>query len=143
MHVYTLATKAHLDASRTLTKGAVAILKDYIFSEEVLHSLDLLLTEAVANCARHAYRNMEVGNVEIVLDIDPGRSIACSISDWGIGFSQDGTDFTNPELSRPEAEGGRGLFIISSLATEFSLNEQDGKNTVHALLTIPRGLWIR
>ncbi|MFV0348503.1 MAG: ATP-binding protein [Halodesulfovibrio sp.] len=143
MHVYTLTTKAHPDASRALTKGAVAVLKDYIVNEEVLHSLDLLLTEAVANCARHAYRNMEVGNVEIELDIDPGNTVACKVSDWGTGFTKTGTDVANPSLSQPEAEGGRGLYIIASLATEYSLTEENGKNTVHAQLTIPRGLWIR
>lgn len=143
MHNYTLCTAAYPESCRALTKAALAVLKEYILSEDTLHSFDLLLTEATSNCARHAYRYSDVGDVEIVLEIEPGRSITARISDWGEGFPEGTALPDKPVLSRPEAEGGRGLFIIASLSTQFRVTGADGKNTVHATLDIPRGLWAR
>jgi len=143
MHNYTLITLAHADSCRAITKAALCIIREYIFSEDTLHSFDLLLTEAIANCVRHAYKYMETGNVEIQLIITPGQSISCSITDWGVGFSKTRVDIAQPSLSRPEEEGGRGLYIIASLASSFKITSENGKNTVHATLDIPRGLWVR
>lgn len=143
MHSYTLTTLAHADSCRSITKAALSIIREYIFSEDTLHSFDLLLTEAIANCARHAYKYSEIGNVEIIIDIEPGQSISCNISDWGSGFYGSKIDIAHPTLSLPEEEGGRGLYIIASLATSFKITSENGKNTVHATLDIPRGLWVR
>ncbi len=143
MHTYTFHTVAHADACRAVTKGVLAILHEYFEQEDILHSFDLLLTEAISNCARHAYKDMDPGDVEIVLAVFPGMRVECTISDWGIGFSKTDINWINPTLSQPEAEGGRGLYIIASLSSAFRVTQEDGKNSIHATLEIPGELWTR
>lgn len=143
MDRYTLLSQARAESCRAMSRAALSIIKEYVENADILHSCDLLLTEAVANAARHAYPTGAPGSVEVQLLITPGDYITCIVSDWGVGFADSGVDTERPALSQPEAEGGRGLYIIASLANSFKILERDGKNSIHATITIPEASWVR
>ncbi|MBV9720096.1 MAG: ATP-binding protein [Candidatus Eremiobacteraeota bacterium] len=84
----------------------------------------VVFTELVANVVRHA-----PGPIEVTLECD-GCSLLLNVSDRGSGFAYE------PKL--PEnllAEGGRGLYIVSRLATEvrIEVNKRLGLNVAAKL----------
>lgn len=138
MHIYYLTTKATSYASRRLAKAAVKILSDTICDRDVLFNLDLALSEACANVVRHAYRNIEPQDLEIIIRMHHGNWIELEISDWGHGFPDWPVIPKNPE---PEAEGGRGLFIMSELSDTFEVRQNEGKKTIFIQVMVKEEQW--
>ena len=135
---FTLKGPATPWSSRRLTKAAMSILAESLDEPEMLHDLNLALTEATANVVRHAYRDCDPGELDVRLTLHPFQAIELEISDWGPGFRDRRDCIANAE---PEAQGGRGLFIMSRLADVFDIRRRDGKNTVYLLMNIGRELW--
>jgi len=124
------------EQSRGLAREVVAFLGAYLSDANILHDLDIMLTEACANVARHAYRGRE-GRLEVRLCVTPGECVDLDIVDWGGGF--DGpVRFENPS---PEAEGGRGLFIISRLSDAVAVRTEGKENIVAIHKHIGRPAW--
>lgn len=119
-------------ACRQLTKGAVHILQSVLTNAELLENIKLILTEATANAVCHAYNDGDLGKVEITMHIHTPEHVELQISDWGKGFAQSPV---SPKLSAPEAEDGRGLYIIAKLADTFSVEQHKGKNTLRIQIT--------
>lgn len=138
VHKYTLQTTAHPGASRRLARAAITILADCFEGEDLLHDLDLALTEACANVVRHAYKDCDLGDLQIRLSISPGRTIELEIADWGPGFEAQVAEVSNAD---PEAHGGRGLFIISRLADEFQVKKRGNKTIVWMKKHIASDKW--
>ncbi len=138
MHIYYLTTRATSYASRRLAKAAVKILSDTISDRDTLFNLDLALSEACANVVRHAYRDIEPKDLEIIIRVSPGNWIELEISDWGHGFPKWPVEPKNPE---PEAEGGRGLYIMSELSDTFEVRKNDGKNTIYIHVIVKDEQW--
>jgi serine/threonine-protein kinase RsbW len=128
-------TVSHPGDSRRLAKDVVDYLAGFVADGDVLHDLDIILTEACANVCRHAYGG-EPGPLEVRLDVKPGAWIELEIVDWGKGFGTD-VRFENPG---PDAEGGRGLFIMRMLASQCQVRRRDGENVVfiHKDIGAPR-----
>ncbi len=82
----------------------VGFLSAYLSDGNILHDLDIMLTEACANVVRHAYGDAE-GSLEVRLSVEPGVFVDLEIVDWGSGFGQ-GARFENPG---PESEGAGGF----------------------------------
>ncbi len=138
MHTFYLTTKATSYASRRLAKAAVKILSETISDRDILFNFDLALSEACANVVRHAYREIEPQELEIIIRLCPGRWIELEISDWGHGFPHWPVEPKNPE---PEAEGGRGLYIMSELSDMFEVRQHEGKNTIYIKVLVKDELW--
>ena len=136
---FTLRTTARPGASRKLAKAAVSILAETISDKDVLYNFDLALSEACANVVRHAYKDMEPGDLEIVIKVNRPQDVTLEVADWGKGFPVSPLDVKN---ARPEAEGGRGLFIMSELADAFDVRREDGKNIVALTINIGERQWI-
>ncbi len=135
---FILKTKALPYSSRRLTKAAMAVLSEVIDSRDHLFHFDLALSEACANVVRHAYKNIEPGDLEIAIQITPGVSIEIEVSDWGLGFSRWPVYVKNAE---PHAEGGRGLFIMSELADTFEIRQDQGRHSVYMKINIEEESW--
>lgn len=139
MTTFTLRTTAQPGTSRKLAKAAVTILAETISDKDVLYNFDLALSEACANVVRHAYKGREPGDLEITLSIDRPGSITLEVADWGSGLHVKPHDVQN---AQPEAEGGRGLFIMSELADTFDVRKDNGKNVVAITINIGESQWI-
>lgn len=122
--------------SRRLARQVVAAIGDYVADPDVLHDLDIVLTEACANVSRHAY-GQEGGRMEVRLAVDPGRSVDIQVVDWGKGF-EGGLKVENPG---PDSECGRGMFIICKLSDRCDLEREDGRNIVHIVKNIRKESW--
>ncbi|MBI4804242.1 MAG: SpoIIE family protein phosphatase [Desulfovibrio sp.] len=123
-------------ASRSLAKDAVAVVGEYISDPDILHDLDIVLTEACANVSRHAYQGGE-GALEVRLRLHPGRSVEFEVADWGKGFG-DNVSFKN---AAPESECGRGMFIICKLSDVCELKRRGSENVLRVVKLIRKDLW--
>ena len=128
-------TESHPGDSRRLAKDVVDHLAALLADGDVLHDLDIILTEACANVCRHAYGGRP-GPLEVRLAVNPGAWIELEIVDWGKGFGDD-VRFENPG---PDAEGGRGLYIMRMLASDCQVRRDNGENVVfiHKDIGAPR-----
>ena len=129
-------TISHPGDSRRLAKEVVDYLAGQVADGDVLHDLDIILTEACANVCRHAYDG-EPGPLEVRLDVKAGEWIELEIVDWGRGFGS-GVRFENPG---PDAEGGRGMYIMRMLASDCQVHRRDGENVVFIHKDIGAAQW--
>jgi serine/threonine-protein kinase RsbW len=113
--------------SRRLAKAVISVLEDLLSDPEALYEMELALTEACFNVARHAYGQHKPGEIEVLLTLEEGqRSVRMEISDWGGG---------RPVLTREgrpdeSSESGRGLYIIWRIADRVETWSANGKNTI-------------
>ncbi|AGW12039.1 ATP-binding protein [Megalodesulfovibrio gigas] len=139
-NTYLLRCLALPGLSRRLGKAAVALLAEAIADADLLYNIDLALTEACANVVRHAYPHAGPGNLEIVLTLAPDSHVEVEVADWGVGFS---TWPVVVENAHPEAEGGRGLFIMSRLASHFECRKGHHRNSVFMRMQVAPEQWHR
>lgn len=138
---FMLSTQASPTASRRLAKAVICILSDAISDRELLYNIDLSLSEACANVVRHAYAKEPFTPEQLVqvdITLTEGRTIEIEVSDWGCGFPEWPVDIKN---ASPEAEGGRGLFIMSALADEFELKREGNRNSVYLKMRVEESRW--
>jgi sigma-B regulation protein RsbU (phosphoserine phosphatase) len=130
-------TEASPEKARAAVKKAMDAMARYVHDENVLYDLDLCLTEACANAVKHAYPEDAPGDVEFRVQVDFGRSIAVEVSDWGAPLSVQG----EPSAPDPEAESGRGLYIISKLMDAFEIKKHDGRKSLFFRKNIGEDAW--
>jgi len=135
---FTLSTTALPMACRRLSKAAVAIIAETVNDKDLLYNLDLILSEAWSNVVRHAYKDQPPGPFEISLIITPFESVRLEVADWGRGFPSLPLNIKN---AQPDAEGGRGLFIMSKLSNDFAVTRQGQKNIVQVTISVRKELW--
>ncbi len=135
---YWLRTHAQPGPSRRLAKTVVQLLGDTITDAELLYSIDLALSEACANVVRHAYTGVPQGDVEVVVKIYPNQRLEVEVADWGIGFPSWPVTVQN---AQPEAEGGRGLVIMSKLSDFFECRQDGARNSVFMRMDVPQSKW--
>ena len=58
--------------------------------------------------------------------------------DWGCGFADLPVNVAN---ATPDAEGGRGLYIMSELADVFTVRREEDKNIVYLKIIVQESLW--
>lgn len=122
--------------SRALAKQVVAAVAQAVADPDILHDLDIVLTEACANITRHAYPDGE-GDMEVRLKLLANQAVELDVVDWGPGFGE-GVHFENPE---PDSECGRGMFIIRKLSDHCELLRLGKENILHVVKNIRKDLW--
>jgi len=137
---YFLQSEASPFAVRKLVKAAMTIVKLCIDDQELLYYLDLALFEACANVARHAYSPGYTGDLQILLDLSHGKHLQIKVRDFGNNFKAIPENFVNPP---PDAEQGRGLYIISQLVTHLSVSRENDATVVCMKHEIPEEKWIQ
>lgn len=79
----------------------------------------LFVNEVITNCFKHAFPNNEPGTVKITVKLKPGNTILISISDNGIGLSED-----------YDSSASLGMTLIHNLSqqidADLSISSQDG-----------------
>ncbi|GFK93050.1 Transcriptional regulatory protein WalR [Fundidesulfovibrio magnetotacticus] len=123
-------------ASRGLAKDVVGAVAEHVEGDDVLHDLDIVLTEACANVTRHAYAG-EKGPMEVRLRLFPGDRVEIEVADWGKGLDKAVT-FEN---AAPEAECGRGMYIICKLTDRCEFTRKGRENILKIVKTIRKDLW--
>ncbi len=140
MHKFVLEAVPNPEESREIARQAILILKNFISDENILHDIDLVLTEACSNVARHAYDNRaDCNRLELNITVVPPEYIVLEIADWGRGLCSESIDFTMPS---PEAVGGRGMFIMSKLMDNFELIKEDNKNIIKLTRKVQEDQWL-
>jgi sigma-B regulation protein RsbU (phosphoserine phosphatase) len=124
---YRMRTTATAPAARRLSRAILALAADHVNGETVLYDLDLALSEACANVVEHAYPSGGPGDLEVVLRVVRGERVEVEVRDFGPGFS---LDMAALEAPRPDAESGRGVYIISRLMDEITVRKDNGANVV-------------
>ncbi len=136
MNSFTLKTCSHPAQSRQMARDIVERLALDIVDADVLHDFDIILTEACANVARHAYGGAS-GDLEVQVWVDKPRQVEIEVADWGKGFEEKVT-FTN---ASPESECGRGLYLISRLSDICEIRVDGNKNIVYICKKIGKSSW--
>lgn len=135
---YRLRTRATAPAARKLSRAALALAEDAIAGESALFDLDLALTEACANVVEHAYAGRETGDLEILLRIVRGQRVEAEVRDFGPGFALDPAALGAPQ---PDAESGRGVYIISRLMDTIEVRREGDANVVAFAKNIGKDAW--
>ena len=130
------STRSTPGASRELAREAVAAIGEFVSDPDVLHDLDIVLTEACANVSRHAYGGGE-GPLEVRLRVNPGADVRLEVVDWGKGFGK-GVRFEN---AAPDSECGRGMFIICKLSDTCELKQRGRENVLSITKQIKEESW--
>jgi sigma-B regulation protein RsbU (phosphoserine phosphatase) len=123
-------------ASRSLARDAVAALASHVADPDVLHDMDILLTEACANVTRHAYPGGQ-GAMEVRMRMHPGSGVEIEVVDWGQGFGGQ-INFVN---AAPDSECGRGMFIIKKLSDSCEIKRRGRENVLRVVKNIRKDLW--
>jgi anti-sigma regulatory factor (Ser/Thr protein kinase) len=89
-----------------------------------LSSVELIFGELLGNVTRHT-----PGYAEVTLDLEDSKAVL-HVCDRGSAFDP------TPAPADVFAEGGRGLFLIRSLADDLRVERMNGGNRVSATLPI-------
>jgi serine/threonine-protein kinase RsbW len=96
------------------------VAQQYGMGEPGVADLQTVVTEACSNVVVHAYRDLQIGPLEV--------EVTCEANDFGVVVRDCGTGFRSPALT--ERGGLRlGLALISTLASSFDVCERDGGGT--------------
>lgn len=135
---YRLRTTATAPAARRLAKAALALAADHLNGETVLYDLGLALSEACANAVEHAYPADAPGDLEVALTVVRGERVEVEVRDYGPGFALDPAALEAPQ---PDAESGRGVYIISRLMDEIAVRREGEANVVSFVKRIGAESW--
>jgi anti-sigma regulatory factor (Ser/Thr protein kinase) len=110
-----LTTPAHAESIQ-VTRRTAEVLERLHLSEELGARLALVVTELATNVVKHSTGR----TIEVELTLTSAR-LTGSVRDSGYGFAV-GT----PRLPRPDAAGGRGLYLLERLTDEWHVDTSDG-----------------
>ncbi len=108
-------------------------MRDQNATGELYDDLNLVLSEAMTNIARHGYPRDE-GTISFHLRLKPD-AVICRLTDHGIPYRPDALGLSSPEPGS-FAEGGYGWFLIRSLTQTLAYSRSEGMNILD--FTIPR-----
>jgi len=117
--------RADTEGVGEIVRLATEFLQSQLSDTDLINDLKLALTEACSNVALHAYADLDAGDVEVQIVLDPRRFIRITILDWGHPFP--GPDLDNLAM-HPEQESGRGVYIISQLVDSYDYRNAEEKN---------------
>jgi len=134
-----LRTEASPAACRAVVHAAMRIVSENILDESLLHLFQLAVFEACANVVCHAYPDGGPGPLEVELRVEPGVCIEAEVRDQGCGFEHLPTTISLPP---PEADSGRGLYIISKAADDYEFSQDAEGVTVRIRKNMENDQWI-
>ena len=95
--------------------------------------MQTVVGEAFDNAVNHAHQGIEDKSIELELTI-LSQSIVFKIWDYGAEFDLEARRLKLPNAIAPEAESGRGIFLLEELCDYFSYTQQpDGRNCLLAI----------
>lgn len=107
-----------LDYVKSFLESALSNLNYYIYNEELLCDIKLILNELVINGVLHG--NEEDGNKRVYLNVTLNEDyITIVVTDEGKGVEYDCSDYDPQELKC----SGRGLLLVEALTDRLILDE--------------------
>jgi serine/threonine-protein kinase RsbW len=106
-------------------------------AEDAAGAVELSVVEAVNNCIEHAYREDPGQRVEIVARPD-GDTLRVVVRDhgrrmdWAAACAR-----ADAYAADPDAEGGRGVYIMRSLMDAVTYSSVDGANELTLSMRLP------
>ena len=94
---------------------------------ELTADLNLVLSEAMTNIARHAYPDKE-GPIILHMHLVEG-GVACRLMDCGIAYDPYDLGLALPDPAT-DPEGGFGWFLIKCLTHQLSYGHENGRNVL-------------
>lgn len=91
----------------------------------LISDLNLALTEAMTNIARHGYRG-EGGEIRLSIAIEPDH-LRCELEDGGVAFNPDLLGHRSPDPAELR-EGGYGWYILRRLSDRLCYTRDNGHN---------------
>ena len=130
--------KATPESTRKLAKSVSQFLSQQSLNPEIIHDIELAVTEACSNVVLHAYADYKSpGEIEIYMYVD-WQKIVIIISDWGKPFPGP----THEVLKfQPEDESGRGVYIISQLMDKYYFECTENKNKLILEKNLEEQVW--
>ncbi len=111
-------------SAQGMQRGVAECLEHLGATPEDTMTAQVILSELIGNIVRHA-----PGSVVVILEATDNRPVV-HVLDRGRGFR------FRPQLPvDPFAESGRGLFLVDSLASEFTVSRRKGGGT-HAVAVL-------
>jgi len=105
----------HLDNLRSVSSLVERVCRRLKLDDTTSYHVELAVVEAVTNCIRHAFGGEDTRPMHVGAHVK-GDNLLISVTDRGqpaeLAFSQGDDDRVIPDELE---EGGRGLFLISSL----------------------------
>jgi serine/threonine-protein kinase RsbW len=106
-------------------------------SDEAAGAVELSVVEAVNNCIEHAYREDPGHRVEVVAGLD-GDTLRVVVRDRGSRMDWPAACArADAYAADPDAEGGRGVYIIRSLMDAAAYTSVDGVNELILTKRLP------
>ncbi len=124
-----------LRAIRSTVKTVETHLSTLGLARDVIDDLNLALTEAMTNIARHGYQ-CERGEITLSIRIE-GNYLKCELEDRGVAFNPDALGHSAPDPSELR-EGGYGWYIIRKLSENLCYARENGRNRLSFWLPLAR-----
>lgn len=137
--LYRKTIKASFENVRTTISGASEALETLNLAKETLHSVQLVLAEALNNVVEHAYDASEEGDVTLILR--HGRAgLLIEVRDGGKpmpnGRPPIGGSPTEESARTNLPEGGFGWYLIREIARDLIYDRRDGENFLIFRMTL-------
>jgi len=114
MATYRLALTGGLELAALIREWVCERARASGFDEKAIAHIELAVSEAVSNIARHAYEGRSDGRIEAALTVDD-VALTLRLRDYGHKF--DPASYQSPDLDTP-SEGGYGIFLMRTVMDE-------------------------
>ncbi|TVP74289.1 MAG: ATP-binding protein [Rhodobacteraceae bacterium] len=104
-------------------------------ARDVIDDLNLALTEAMTNIARHGYLS-KGGEISLSIRVE-GDYLKCQLEDHGVAFNPDALGRSSPDPAELR-EGGYGWYIIRKLSENLCYARENGRNQLSFWLPTTR-----
>ncbi|MBI4978372.1 MAG: SpoIIE family protein phosphatase [Spirochaetes bacterium] len=101
------------------------------------HNVQLAIDEVSTNIIRHAYKDMEQGDIRISV-VRREKAVDVIVSDSGVEF--DWNKVLDPDLEKyveVKRKGGLGIMLIRKLTDHAAYRREDGRNIVTLTFNLP------
>lgn len=124
---------------RETARQVRAFLAVWLKSVQILDDLELVVTEALANTAHHAYTDQPAGKAAVEVVVHPGSHVELKLSDWGCKLKPE--DFANG-LPPEDSPCGRGLYLIRHLLDGIDIRSGGGRCDMLGRKDVENDAWI-
>ncbi len=127
------------DHIRLAGKAFKGVLEEVLHDDETLFLMELAVSEAIANCIKHAYKNRSGNTVEVEIELNETQ-VLIRVKDEG---KKPDPDFLKNCSFKPSCDpgfiegGGRGVPIINEVMDEVDYYSSCEKNILVMKKIIP------
>lgn len=125
----TLVLPSTFDSVELAVEEASTFFGHFFKDDDHLYKLQLIASEAVTNGIEHGNKYIEEKTVTVVFKVESEQSVI-SVEDQGEGFTRKTVSDPLDESNLLE-DGGRGLFLMESMADDVRYDMDGRRITLH------------